>query len=58
LLRWRPSPPNGKEEVRVCRFNNGPGTGGVLAVPTEEELAKGRFYKDVAEYSEDHGLRT
>ena len=47
---------NGKEVIRVARFNTDPRTGGTLGVPTEEELQTGKFYKDIREFREAHGL--
>jgi hypothetical protein len=47
---------NGKEVVRVARFNADPRTGGTLSIPTEEELQTGKFYKDIHEYRKAHGL--
>src|SRR5262249_29885783 len=47
---------NGKEVIRVARFNADPRTGGTLGVPTEEELQTGKFYKNIREYREAHGL--
>ena len=47
---------NGVEVVRVVRFNADPRTGGTLSTPTEEELQTGKFYKDIHEYRQAHGL--